>query len=525
MVTALAASRGAQAVAAKASRRFPSRARSFAEPPRGSGLKPVRGSFGVPGVGYAFEMLHDQMGFLRSHSERFGPVAWIGGPGMRAVSVVGADGIGEVLMNRDKAFSSAEGWGKLIGEFFGGGLMLMDFEEHRRHRLIMQEAFARDRLVGYLEVANPTIQQGMAQWQADESFRIYDHLKKLTLNIGTKVFVGAELGEESDRLEQSFVDLVSAGQAIVRADVPGGKWHRGVVGRRHLQDYFREQLPAKRAGDGADLFSVLCRARTEDGDQFTDEEIVNHMIFVLMAAHDTTTITVANMVYYLAKSPEWQERLRAESRAVGKATVTFDDLPQLPSMDLVMKEALRMSAPVSLLVRKAVKDTEIEGHHIPAGTMVFAGISPMQRMSPWTDPDVFDPERFSDERREDRENKFMWSPFGAGAHKCIGLHFGGMEAKAILHQLLLSYSWSVPDRYEPPLVVGTGPIPGDGLPVKLVSLDLSGAVDPDQCVKCARHIGPCVECEGTGVVGDEVCEVCDGAERGCPIHHAEWRTK
>jgi cytochrome P450 len=261
---------------------------------------------------------------------------------------------------------------------------------------------------------------------------------------------------------------VVGGQAIIRADVPGGKWHRGLESRRLLEEYFRSQLPAKRVSQDGDLFSVLCRAETEDGERFSDEDVVNHMIFTMMAAHDTSTITLTMMGYYLARHPEWQDQLRAESEALGKDVIGYDDLEALPSMDLVFKETLRMNAPVGTLARQAIKDTEIDGRYIPKGTKLMLGIYPTQRMEPWwRNPDTFDPGRFSDARREDAAHKYVWTPFGNGVHKCIGMHFGSMEVKAILHQLLLRNSWRIPAGYEPVLDYGTGPFPGDGLPIEL----------------------------------------------------------
>jgi cytochrome P450 len=346
--------------------------------------------------------------------------------------------------------------------------MLMDFEEHRHHRRIMQQAFKRERLVAYLESMNPAIARGLQRWAPGDAFPLYTHAKRLTLDIATEVFVGAEPGAEADRLNQAFVDTVVGGQAIVRAPVPLGKWKRGLESRRLLEDYFRAQLPAKRAGDGDDLFSVLCHAESEDGHRFTDEDVVNHMIFVLMAAHDTSTITLAMMGYFLGRHRDWQARLRAESQALGKPAIGYEDLEALPSADLVMKETLRMFAPVGMLARETVKDTQIQGHFVPSGTKVLLDIYPTQRMEPWwRDPDTFDPERFAEPRREDAWHKYAWAPFGGHVHKCIGMHFGGMEVKAILHQLLLRNEWSVPDGYEPAMTYATGPCPADGLPVRL----------------------------------------------------------
>ena len=253
--------------------------------------------------------------------------------------------------------------------------------------------------------------------------------------------------------------------------MPGGTWHRGLTSRRLLEDYFRAQIPAKRVGDGDDLFSVLCRAEAEDGERFSDDDVVNHMIFTMMAAHDTSTISVAMMGYFLAKHPEWQERLREECRTLGKASIGYEDLEALPTMDVVFKETLRMNAPVGSIARRAIKETEIDGYYIPKGTRLMLSIYATQRMEPWwKNPDTFDPERFSEARNEEASHKYAWSPFGGGVHKCIGMHFGAMEVKAIMHQLLLRNSWIVPPEYEPVTDYGTGLFPGDGLPIELRAL-------------------------------------------------------
>lgn len=457
-----------QTTVAAAAQRVPAPVRPLATPPPGSGLEPVLGDYGPPILGHSLTVTTDLLGFARERYRRYGPVQWAGGFGTRMVIVLGPESIGRVLVNRDKAFANGPGWEYFIGPFFHRGVMLLDFEEHHQHRRILQEAFTRDRLLGYLAAMNPAIRRGLARWRPRGRFGVYDALKQLTLDIATEVFVGDHLGPEADRLNEAFVDTVRAGQALVRADVPGGIWRRGLRGRRELERYFAERIPAKRAGDGQDLFSVLCRAETDDGQRFTDVDVVNHMIFVLMAAHDTSTITAAMMAYYLGKYPEWQERARAESMALGTDEISYADLDRLPSLDLVMKESLRMSAPVGVLMRRAIRDTELEGRYIPAGARVVLGVYPTQRMEPWwSDPDVFDPERFAEHRREDKSHRFAWMPFGGGVHKCIGMHFGIMEVKAIMHQMLLRFAWSVPEGYEPPLTYGTGPIPADGLPLRV----------------------------------------------------------
>ncbi|MEJ2869496.1 cytochrome P450 [Actinomycetospora sp. OC33-EN08] len=450
--------------------RVPSTPGPLAPPPPGNDLKAVPGDPGAPVVGRSLEFAADMLGFARQRYEQYGPVSWSGAFGRRMVAVLGPDAIGQVLVNKDKFFGNADGWGFFIGPFFRRGVMLLDFDEHRTHRRILQEAFTLDRLGEYLDVMTPRIARSLDDWTTGDGVRIYERIKQMTLDIGTEVFVGDELGPRADRVNRAFVDTVHAGVAVVRAPVPGGSWKRGLDGRRILEDYFAAQIAAKRAGDGRDMFSVLCHARSDEGETFSDDDVVNHMIFLLMAAHDTSTITLSMMSYLLAKNPQWQEKLREESFALGE-TGSMADLDSLVSLDLAMRETLRMYAPVGQLARITVRDADLQGFHVPAGTLLSLGVHASQRMEPWWDrPDEFDPDRFAPERAEDKSHRFAWMPFGGGVHKCIGLHFGGMEVKAIMHAMLRRFRWSVPEDYVMPIGLTTGPTPADHLPLRLERL-------------------------------------------------------
>ena len=191
------------------------------------------------------------------------------------------------------------------------------------------------------------------------------------------------------------------------------------------------------------------------------------MIFLLMAAHDTSTITLTSMAYYLAKNPEWQERCLAESHALGDE-VGYDELDRLVSLDLVMKESLRLVTPVPGLVRRANKDTELMGYVVPRGSYVAVHMWGLHHLDEvWPDPERFDPERFAEHRREDKVHRNAFMPFGNGIHKCIGMYFGGMEVKAAMHQLLRRYRLEVPAGYTMPVDWSSLPRPRDGLPLTL----------------------------------------------------------
>lgn len=443
----------------------------LANPPVDSELRPVPGAPGLPLVGQTLHVLRNPMTASRERYDEYGPVSWANLFGKPTVVLLGPDACGAVLANRNRAFSNGLGWGRFLDNFFYRGIMLLDFEEHLHHRRIMQQAFTTERLASYLRHINPAVRGGVGRWPDSGDLKFYPAVKRLTLDLATDIFMGEEnLGARAEKINKAFIGCVQAGTSLIRYPVPGGRWRKGIVGRRVLEDFLREYLPKKRAGDGADLFTALCHAESEDGHRFTDDDVINHMIFLLMAAHDTTTITLTTMVWKLGQHPEWQERCRQECLALENDQLSYDDLARLPALDLAMKEALRLVTPVPSLPRQAVKDTEVLGHFIPAGTDLTLGLHFTQHMPEyWPDPERFDPDRFAEHRREDKVHRYAWVPFGGGVHKCIGLYFAGMQVKAVMNELLRRYRWEVDPAYEAPMNYVALPYPTDGLPVKLVN--------------------------------------------------------
>lgn len=426
----------------------------------------------LPFVGPTLAYVSDPLGFMERQLREHGPVSQIPFLGRPWTVLLGPDACSEALVNRDKAFANGPGWGQLVGPFFDGGLMLLDFDEHRRHRRLMQQAFTRDRLEGYTAALSPAVARGLDAWQPGESVRAYPALKTLTLDLATQVFMGgAQLTSprELDAVNRAFVDCVQAATAFVRAPLPGTRWGRGVRGRALLEEFLTRHLPAKRAEASDDLFSVLCHL-SDDGEVFTDEDVVNHMIFLLMAAHDTSTITVSTAMQHLGQHPAWRQRLRDQARALPEHP-TLAELDAWEDADLVIHECLRLLPPVPVLARRTVKETEVLGTRIPAGRLTAVMVH-LQHHQPewWTDPERFDPERFAEPRREDRRHRHAWEPFGGGVHKCLGMFFAGAEVKLILHHLLRRFDWEVDPGYRPSLSYLSLPVPTDGQPVRLRSL-------------------------------------------------------
>jgi len=436
-------------------------------------LSHIPGESGLPVVGNTFKMLADPVAFTRGMVEKYGRVYRNNAFGGTVVALVGADANELVLFDRQKIFSSEQGWGPILDKLFPRGLMLMDFDHHRADRKALSIAFKPEPMRHYVGSLNRGISDRMEQWGAGP-MRFYPAIKQLTLDLAADSFIGIPFGEEADKVNQAFVDMVQASVAPIRRPLPFTKMKRGTDGRAYLVEYFTKETQRRRAeGGGQDMFSQFATATRDDGELLPVDEVVDHMNFLMMAAHDTITSSATSLVYYLAKNPAWQEKLREELRAItggeGRA-LNYEELGQAELTEMAFKEALRMIPPVPSIPRRALEEFEFGGYRIPAGTPV--GVNPtFVHNDPeiWDSPEKFDPMRFTREAEKAR-HKYAWVPFGGGAHMCLGLHFAYMQIKILMAHMLTNYRIEVAEGYAPDWQAWPIPQPRDGLQIALKPL-------------------------------------------------------
>ncbi len=391
----------------------------------------------------------------------------------RVVHLFGPDAARFVLLDKDRIFSARKPWTTIMGRIFPNGLLLMDGDQHKLHRKIMHTAFTRPALRSYAERMNPMIGEGIAQWNPDrETFHAFPAIKELTLGMAARIFVGADLGDETKRMNSAFEDLVAASMSQIRLPIPGLEFQRGLQARKFMVDFFSGMIERKRNGEAPDIFARLCRTVTDEGERFADQQVVDHMSFLMMAAHDTTTSTLSSMIYELARHPEWQERIREECVGLADDSPGFDDLERFQLTGRFMKETLRRYPPLPAIPRIAEEDTEFAGYRIPKGAMcVISPIHTHHMAEWWDDPKRFDPDRFSPERAEDERHSHSWIPFGGGPHMCIGLRFAETQIKLFVHHMVRRFRWSVAEGYEMPVQQAPISKPMDGLPIHLERID------------------------------------------------------
>ncbi|WP_022674003.1 cytochrome P450 [Novosphingopyxis baekryungensis] len=432
----------------------------------------IPGEDGLPFLGATLEILRDPAAFSARMIAQYGSVYRVKSFGFDTIALSGAEANELVLFDRDKLFSSEQGWGPMLNLLFPRGLMLMDFDRHRVDRRALQVAFKPEPMKAYAQVLNEGALARIKGW-AGQDLRFYPEIKQLTLELAATAFLGIPFGPDADKVNQAFVDMVQASIGVVRRPLPFTQMGRGVKGRQFLVDYFGPMVEERRRNENRqDMFSQFCRATRDDGSRLTEGEIVDHMNFLMMAAHDTITSSVTSMVWHLAREPEWQEKLRAEALSVAPAGqgLTYDDLGRMELTEMFFKEALRMVAPVPTIPRRALRDFTFEGFDIPAGAQVSVSPSYTHHMAEyWPEPERFDPLRFTAEEIKAR-HRFAWVPFGGGAHMCLGLHFAYMQMKIIMHHMLTHMRVEVEPGYEPDWQAWPIPKPKDGLKLRMVKL-------------------------------------------------------
>jgi cytochrome P450 len=437
-----------------------------------SAIAHIPGDGGPPVIGNTFRMLADPHRFAADMIAKYGKVYRNRAFGGWAVMLAGPEANELVLFDRDKIFSSEQGWGPLLDRLFPRGLMLLDFDKHRADRRALSIAFKPEPMRHYMGALNRGIAQRVTAW-GPGAMRFYPAIKALSLDLAADSFLGLPWGPDADRINTAFIDMVQASVAPIRHALPFTQMKRGIDGRAYLVEFFTREVARRRRGEGVgqDMFSQFATATDEAGNLLPVDEVVDHMNFLMMAAHDTITSSATSLVYYLAKHPEWQDRIRDEAFAVtGGHDLAYEDLGRLELTEMAFKEALRLIPPVPSLPRRALRDFSFGGYHIPAGAGVGINIHWTHHAEEyWPEPERFDPMRFTREAEKAR-HKYAWVPFGGGAHMCLGLHFAYMQVKVLMAQLLSRYRVELAEGGDVAWQPWPIPKPRDGLRVVLTPL-------------------------------------------------------
>ncbi|MCA9489663.1 MAG: cytochrome P450 [Myxococcales bacterium] len=398
-----------------------------------------------------YEFLDDPIGVVWASREQ-GDVVGVVGNNPALVCVFGQDLNRRVLSDastfrhdEDLLRRRDSGAMKVLSE----AMVVINGEKHKRHRRLMLPAFQRSALDGYSSDIVEVTRARLETWTTGQAD--LEHLcRELALCVAMQCFYGLDVSDgvpELGALAVTFVNLLTDPKNILAPiDLPGTTFRRTRLAAEEMVSRLQGLLQEKRAlGAGrTDAMALLVAARDEDGGRLSDDELVAEAATLFVAGHETTAMTLVWVLFALDRHPDVLADVLAEIDAVlGERLPTPEDVPKLVLLDRVIRETLRVLAPVPILFMRVLAETTTLGAFtLPKDANVV--VSPLATHH---DPTLYaEPRRFRPERWETLSPPpYTYLPFGAGPRACIGLSFADRALRLMLPMILRRWRVAVPE--------------------------------------------------------------------------------
>ncbi|HVH65042.1 MAG TPA: cytochrome P450 [Candidatus Acidoferrum sp.] len=402
------------------------------------------------------EFRRDRLAFLTACAREYGDVVPLRFGMLRALLISHPTLIEEVLKN-SRTFVKSFAY-RMIRPVVGNGLLLSEGDFWLRQRRLAQPAFQRARLgAAYTPAIVDATQRLLDRWTTGEVREVHAAMMRVTAGVAGQAFFGAEVSDQVDEVSRMLFVLgelltnrLDSVLAVLPPAMPTLTNVRVRQAVRNLDRIIFAMIERRRR-DGAehdDLLSRLLAAQDEDGSQMTNEQLRDEVMTFFLAGHETTSLLLSWTLWLLACHPAAQTRLRDEvTSTLDGHPPDVDHLAQMPYLDAVLCETLRLYPPAWVIGREPLADCEIAGHRVSKGTGVLFSQWVMQRDPRYFDsPEAFSPERWLDGLQK-RLPRFAYFPFGGGQRICIGANFAMMEAGIILAMLLQRFRFGpIPNR-------------------------------------------------------------------------------
>jgi cytochrome P450 len=367
----------------------------------------------------------------------------------------------------------------ILKPIFGNAMISVEAEEWRWQRAVAAPLFRHEELLRYGPVMTEAAEAAVSRWRAapaDTVHAVHSDMMRAAFHVISNTMLAGGADDVLRAIEQGHADYYSGVNWWVTYTLldlphwlprPGGKSMRAHEGR--LRDAVAQLVKQRRKDTvrGEDLLARMARASDPGtGQSMADENIVDNIVSFLMAGYDTTAFALTWTLYLISQSPEWEARMLAEvAEVAGDGPVTAAHAENLPIVKQVLNESLRLFPTAPVIVRDILEDTEFDGIRVPAGTIGLIPIYTIHRhRSYWTDPDRFDPSRFSPETKYSR---FQFMPFGAGPRICIGAAFAMIEATIMLATFIRAAHFELEHGHDPRPAGRMFLVPKDGLRMRV----------------------------------------------------------
>jgi retinoid hydroxylase len=393
------------------------------------------------------QIAHDPLPLLLSAYEEHGPIFSMRLLHSRVVFMLGPEANHFVTVAHPENFHWRESsFGDLI-PLLGDGLLTIDDDYHDRARAIMLPAFHRRQLGAMADAMATEADGAISTLRPGETIDLYEWMRNLAMRIAMRALLGLDPDEAGKGAAAAHYFERALGYYGIDYPLrllrgPGSPWRRLIASRKVLDEIVFGEISRRRAdpaaGGGEDVLSLLLGARGEGGEAFTDREVRDQVMTLMFAGHDTSTSTLTFMMHELARHPNAVERLCEEQdRVLSGAAPSVEQLEgEMPYLDMVLDEVLRLYPPAWIGPRRAVRDFEFAARAVPKGAYVnYCSWASHRLPEVFPDPEAFIPERFTPERKAALP-RGAYVPFGGGSRICIGKRFGQTEVKLVATMLL-----------------------------------------------------------------------------------------
>lgn len=373
--------------------------------------------------------------------------------------VTGTEGVEHILQSNQHNYQGFNYSHVQLRPLLGNGLLTSEGETWLKHRRLAQQAFHRRQMEMVSRLIAETIKNFLHSWESgignQATIDIGAEMGLMTLSVVTESLFGTKMGERAVHVRDAWPQVMDhlVGRMFNPVRLPdqlpirGNRQYQKSLGL--LNDAIYSLISEHRAAARGDenLLGMLIAARDQKLDiQLDDQELRDEVMTIFLAGHETCANALTWAFYLLARYPEAQECLNQEaSKVLGGREANYEDLANLPYARMVFDETLRLYPPAWIMARDVLHDDEIEGWHVPAGSLVFLSPYVTHRLEEyWDKPLGFNPEHFSPEKSSKRP-RFAYFPFGGGQRQCLGKNFALIEAQLALPTLVQKYRFSMAD--------------------------------------------------------------------------------
>jgi len=430
--------------------------------------------------GSVFEMRRDPLDFVCRLAHDYGDIARIRMLSQPGFVVSRPDYARHVLVDNQQNYGRNSVTHKMMRSVVGNGLATNDGASWLHQRRLMQPTFHQKRLLSFGSAMTGATVAMLERWQQlaghDQPVDILAQMHRLTLHIVGQTLFHIDLSDDANPTGHAFTLVFQLLMdyfylPFPPLSVPTPRNRRLTAALRTLDEIVYGIIRARRAQQEwpVDLLSMLLEAHDEEtGAQMTDQQIRDEIITILLAGQETSATTLAWTWYLLSQHPETEQRLWAELESVlGGRLPTVEDLPNLPSTQMLIKESMRLYPVAWSIPRHTIQEDSIGGYVIPANSLMWINLYTAHRHPDfWDDPEGFHPERFTPEREAARP-RFSYFPFGGGPHLCIGNGFAMMEISLILATVAQRYRLRMVPGHEVRMTTTPTLQPANGLPMTL----------------------------------------------------------